>query len=123
MVYGAGGLDEISTLGETQVVELKNGEITEFTLVPEDYDIKRVTIEDVRVVREMKTPKPSRPCSKVKHGPYRDIVLMNAAAGLLLGGKVESYKDGITLAAELIDSGKAFATLKKLVDVSNQTAS
>ncbi|WP_319568591.1 anthranilate phosphoribosyltransferase [Cohaesibacter marisflavi] len=122
VVYGAGGLDEISTLGETQVVELKDGAITEFTLVPEAYGIKRVTIEDVRGGTGEENAQALTALLEGEKGPYRDIVLMNAAAGLLLGGKVANYKEGIELAAELIDSGKALATLKKLIDVSNQTA-
>nr|WP_321456970.1 anthranilate phosphoribosyltransferase [uncultured Cohaesibacter sp.] len=122
VVYGAGGLDEISTLGETKVVELKNGEITEFTLKPETYGLKRVTIEDVRGGTGDENAKALTALLEGEKGPYRDIVLMNAAAGLLLGGKVESYEKGIELAAELIDSGKALATLKKLIEVSNHTA-
>lgn len=122
VVYGAGGLDEISTLGETQVVELKDGAITEFTLVPEAYGIKRVTIEDVRGGTGDENAKALTALLEGEKGPYRDIVLMNAAAGLLLGDKVAHYKDGIELAAELIDSGKALAILKKLIDVSNQSS-
>ncbi|WP_319485145.1 anthranilate phosphoribosyltransferase [uncultured Cohaesibacter sp.] len=121
-VYGAGGLDEISTLGETQVAQLKDGEITEFTLVPEDYGIKRVTIEDVRGGDCQHNAKALTAVLEGEKGAYRDIVLMNAAAGLLLGDKVSDYKEGIALAAELIDSGKALATLKKLVEVSNRAA-
>nr|WP_321459147.1 anthranilate phosphoribosyltransferase [uncultured Cohaesibacter sp.] len=122
-VYGAGGLDEISTLGETKVAELKDGKISEFTITPEEYGIKRVTIKDVRGGDCQHNAKALTAVLQGEKGPYRDIVLMNAAAGLLLGDKVSDYKDGITLAGELIDSGKALATLKNLVEVSNQTAS
>ncbi|WP_319531726.1 anthranilate phosphoribosyltransferase [uncultured Cohaesibacter sp.] len=122
VVYGAGGLDEISTLGETKVAELKDGVIREFTLVPEDYGLKRVTIEDVRGGTGDENAKSMIALLEGEKGPYRDIVLMNAGAGLLIGDKVKTYAEGIELAAELIDSGKALASLKKLIEVSNRPA-
>ena len=121
VVYGEGGLDEISTLGETKVVEVKDGAIREFTLTPEEVGIKRATIEDIRGGTGDDNAKALTALLEGEHGAYRDIVLMNAGAGLLVAGKVDSYEDGIALAAETIDNGKALAALKKLVEVSNNT--
>ncbi|SNY93677.1 anthranilate phosphoribosyltransferase [Cohaesibacter sp. ES.047] len=121
-VYGAGGLDEISTLGETKVVELKNGEIRAFDLKPEDYGLKRVTIDDVRGGTGDENAKSMIALLEGEKGPYRDIVLMNAGAGLLIGDKVKTYEEGIEMAADLIDSGKALASLQKLIEVSNAEA-
>ncbi len=121
VVYGAGGLDEISTLGETKVAQLKDGEISEFIIAPEDVGIKRATIEDIRGGTGNHNAKALSALLEGEKGPYRDIVLMNAAAGLLIAGKAETYADGIELAAETIDSGKALAALNKLVDVSNRS--
>ncbi|WP_316862576.1 anthranilate phosphoribosyltransferase [uncultured Cohaesibacter sp.] len=121
VVYGAGGLDEISTLGETNVVELKDGKISEFTLKPEDYGFERVTIDDVRGGSGDENAKALTALLKGEEGPYRDIVLMNAAAGLLIGEKALTYEDGIALAADIIDNGNALATLNKLVEISNES--
>lgn len=120
VVYGAGGLDEISTLGETKVAQLKDGAISEFIIAPEDVGIKRATIEDIRGGAGDDNAKALIALLEGEKGPYRDIVLMNAAAGLLIAGKVDAYADGIELAANIIDSGKAQAALTKLVEVSNR---
>ncbi|TLP49047.1 MULTISPECIES: anthranilate phosphoribosyltransferase [Cohaesibacter] len=120
VVYGAGGLDEISTLGETKITQLKDGTISEFIIAPEDVGIKRATIEDIRGGTGDDNAKALMALLEGEKGPYRDIVQMNAAAGLLIAGKTDSYADGIELAAEIIDSGKALAALNKLVDVSNR---
>ena len=121
IVYGEGGLDEISTLGESQVMQLKDGAITEFTIKPEDVGIKRASMEDIRGGTGDDNAKALTALLEGDHGPYRDIVLMNAAGGLLVSGQVKSYADGIELAAETIDNGKALAALNKLVEVSNHS--
>ncbi|WP_373236089.1 anthranilate phosphoribosyltransferase [Cohaesibacter celericrescens] len=120
VVHGEGGLDEISTLGETTIVQLKDGAISEFTITPEQFGIKRATMEDIRGGTGDYNAKALTELLEGQTGPYRDIVLMNAGAGLVVAGKVDNLQDGITLAAETIDSGKALETLKTLVDVSNR---
>ena len=120
-VHGAGGLDEISTLGESQVVQLKDGEITKFTITPEEVGISRVAMEDIRGGTGEDNAKAMTSLMEGEKGPYRDIVLMNAAAGLVVASKVADYKDGIALAGETIDNGRALAALNKLVEVSNRT--
>ena len=119
-VYGEGGLDEISTLGESRVVELKNGEIKQFVITPEEVGIKRASMAQIRGGSGDHNAKALTALLEGEKGPYRDIVLMNAAAGFVVAGKVDIYADGIELAAETIDNGKALSTLKTLVDISNR---
>ncbi len=120
IIHGEGGLDEISTLGETQIVQLKDGEITRFTISPEDVGLPRAKMEDIRGGTGDANAVALRAILSGEKGPYRDIVVMNAAAGLLIGGKVDSYADGVELAQQIIDNGGALNALNKLVAVSNQ---
>jgi anthranilate phosphoribosyltransferase len=121
IIHGEGGLDEISTLGETQIVQLKDGEITRFTISPEDVGLPRARMEDIRGGTGDANAVALRAILSGEKGPYRDIVVMNAAAGLLIGGKVDSYADGVELAQQIIDNGDALNALNKLVAVSNQS--
>lgn len=121
IIHGEGGLDEISTLGETQIVQLKDGEITRFTISPEDVGLPRAKMEDIRGGTGDANAVALRAILSGEKGPYRDIVVMNAAAGLLIGGKVDSYADGVELAQQIIDNGDALNALNKLVAVSNQS--
>ncbi|SNZ07815.1 anthranilate phosphoribosyltransferase [Cohaesibacter gelatinilyticus] len=121
IIHGEGGLDEISTLGETQIVQLKDGEITRFTISPEDVGFPRAKMEDIRGGTGDANAVALRAILSGEKGPYRDIVVMNAAAGLLIGGKVDSYADGVELAQQIIDNGDALNALNKLVAVSNQS--
>ncbi|MCJ9428767.1 anthranilate phosphoribosyltransferase [Kordiimonas marina] len=111
VVHGEDGLDELTTTGTTYVAELKDGQIREFEVTPGDVGLATATLEDLKggdaevnaqAIRDLMAGKPS---------PYRDIVLMNAGAGLVVGGKAETLADGVKLAAETIDSGKAEALL------------
>jgi anthranilate phosphoribosyltransferase len=121
IIHGEGGLDEISTLGETQIVQLKDGEITRFTISPEDVGLPRARMEDIRGGTGDANAVALRAILSGEKGPYRDIVVMNAAAGLLIGGKVDSYADGVELAQQIIDNGDALNALNKLFAVSNQS--
>jgi anthranilate phosphoribosyltransferase len=119
VVHGSDGLDELTLTGTSSVVSLKNGEISEFEISPEDAGLPRASLED------LKGGDPERNASALIEAisgvetPYRNAVVYNAAAGLVIAGKVENLKDGAKLAGEAIDSGKAHSILKKLVDVSN----
>ncbi|MCV6600555.1 MAG: anthranilate phosphoribosyltransferase [Cohaesibacter sp.] len=121
IVHGASGLDEISITGESQIIQLKDGEITQFTLSPKDVDLPEATLDDIRGGTGDENALALRAVLSGEAGPYRNIVVMNAAAGLLIGDKVDTYRDGIAMAQETIDSGAAQKALENLVQVSNQT--
>lgn len=115
MVVHGDGLDEISHTGETRVSELMRGEIRTYYLSPEDIGLKRGKLADICGGNAEENARMTKDVLSGKPGPCRDVVLMNAAAALFVGGKVETLREGVELAAEVIDSGAALRKLKKLV--------
>ncbi len=120
VVYGTDKLDEISLSSPTIICEIKDGWYKQYTIRPEDFGLKTCRKEELVGGTPDENAKITRDIlSGKEQGPKRDAVLMNAGASLYIGGKAESMADGIKLAAELIDSGKAMQTLDKLIEVSN----
>lgn len=113
------GYDEITTTGETQVAELAGGEIRSFTLTPEGVGLKRHTNEELRGGDAAYNARMLRDMLGGAEGAYRDTVLMNAGAGLVVAGKATTLADGMEGAAQAIDSGRAIAVLEKLIEISN----
>ncbi len=116
VVHGIDGLDELSTLGETQISELVDGEVITYTREPEDFGLKRAT-KDAIAGKDL--PANVRATLRIllgEQGPRRDIVLLNAAAAIVVGGKASDIKDGIETAADSIDSKRAFEKVVQLVE-------
>jgi anthranilate phosphoribosyltransferase len=113
------GYDEITTTGETQVAELIGGEIRSFTLTPEAVGLKRHTKDELRGGDAAYNAKAMRDMLGGAAGAYRDTVLMNAGAGLVVAGKATTLADGMEAAAQAIDSGRALQVLDRLVEISN----
>lgn len=120
VVYGKDKLDEISMSAPTAVCEFKDGWFRSYTIAPEDFGFKHCTKEDLKGGTPEENAKITRDILGGAKGHKRNAVLMNAGAALYIGGKAETLKDGIALAAEIIDSGKALETLDKLIKVSNR---
>lgn len=120
VVYGKDKLDEISMSAPTAVCEFKDGWFRSYTIAPEDFGFERCTKDDLKGGTPEENAKITRDILGGAKGHKRNAVLMNAGAALYIGGKVETLKDGIALAAEIIDSGKALETLDKLIKVSNR---
>ena len=114
------GYDEITTTGETAVAELAGGEIRTFTLAPESFGLPRRTREELRGGDAAFNAGALRALLDGAPGAYRDTVLMNAGAGLVVAGVVKHLDDGIARAAGAIDGGHARGVLEKLVGVSNE---
>ena len=121
VVYGQDKLDEISMSSPTSICEIKDGWYKSYTICPEDFGFKTCKKEDLvggtpeenaQITRDILSGK--------ERGPKREAVLLNAGASLYIGGKAETFADGVKLAAEIIDSGKASETLEKLIDLSNK---
>jgi len=119
-VHGLDGLDEISLLGKTRINHLKNGEVTEMEIAPEDFGLTRCSLSDIR------TGTPDENAGTINGvfsgkitGPRRDAILLNAAGALVVGGKADGFLTGAALAGELIDSGAAAKKLQELKDMSN----
>lgn len=116
VVHGVDGLDEISTLGKTYIAWLKGGEIRTFIISPSDFNIRRASeIELSGSAPQEASEILFRILAGIDKGARRDIVLLNAAAGITVGGKADSLEDGIEIARESIDSGRAYGKLKELV--------
>lgn len=120
VVYGQDKLDEISLSAPTTVCEIRDGWFKSFVIAPEDFGFARCTREDLRGGTPEENAAITRSILGGEQGHRRNAVLLNAGASLYIGGKAESVKDGVTLAAELIDSGKASAVLDRLVAISNR---
>ncbi|XHC11984.1 anthranilate phosphoribosyltransferase [Labrenzia sp. ac12] len=119
VVHGSDGMDEITTTGPTAIAELKNGTIRSFEISPEDVDLAVSDPKDLKGGLPSENAKALRDVLAGAKNAYRDVVLFNAAASLLVADKVETLKDGVELAAQSIDSGSAADTLEKLVAASN----
>ena len=120
VVYGMDKLDEISMSAPTKVSEFKDGWYKVYTVKPENFGLTTCTKEDLVGGTPEENAQITRDILSGKlQGPKRDAVLMNAGASLYIGGKAESWAEGVKLAAEIIDSGKATATLEKMIEVSN----
>jgi len=113
-VHGA-GMDELSTVGESQVAEWRDGQVRLFTITPEAVGLPRATIDDLRGGAPAENAKALRALLDGAKGPYRDIVLMNAAAAFLVAEKVETLAEGVALGAASLDQGKAAGALERLV--------
>ena len=120
VVYGQDKLDEISMSAPTTVCEIRDGWFRSSVITPEEFGFSRCTKEDLKGGTPEENAAITLAILNGEKGYKRNAVLMNAGAALYIGGKAESMADGIALAAELIDSGKALATLKRLIEVSNR---
>jgi anthranilate phosphoribosyltransferase len=119
VVHGRDGLDELSTTGPTLVAELKDGNVTTFEVTPEEAGLPRATMADLKGGDAAVNAAALRQVLDGARGAYRDIVLLNTAAALVVGGRVQTLADGVGVAAASIDSGAARAALERLVAATN----
>ena len=120
VVYGQDKLDEISLSAPTTVCEIQDGWFKSYVITPEDFGLERCTKQDLAGGTPKENAQITRSVLNGQKGHRRNAVLMNAGAALYIGGKADSIAQGISLAAELIDSQKAMEVLQKLVEVSNR---
>jgi anthranilate phosphoribosyltransferase len=120
VVHGSDGLDEITLTGESKISEVRDGEVRTYYVAPEDFGLARTGIESIQggdvqrnagIIREVLSGQP---------GACRDVVLLNAAAGLVAGAKTSSLREGISLAEAAIDSGAARHCLERLISLSHR---
>jgi anthranilate phosphoribosyltransferase len=122
VVHGSDGLDEITTTGVTFVSELNNGKVRTFEVSPENAGLKRAKLEDLKGGDVAGNAAALRALLHGRGGPYRDIVVLNAAAALVVAGKAADLKAGAKLADEALASGKAAKTLAALAAISHGRA-
>ncbi len=120
VVHGDGGLDELSLSGPNLVARLKGGEVKTFKLSPEDAGLDSSGLDEVRGGEASENASIVEKILRGAKGPQRDIVLFNAGAVLSLAGKAEGIKEGVEMAAGVIDSGQALNVLENLRKISTE---
>lgn len=119
VVHAEDGLDEISIGAPTRVAELKGGDISVYTVTPEDFGLQRADLSTIAVEDAEQSLAMIKEVFADQPGPARDIVCLNAGAAIYAAGLTPSLADGVVLASEVIRSGKAGETHQSLVEVSN----
>jgi anthranilate phosphoribosyltransferase len=119
VVHGADGLDEMTTTGPTHAAELKDGRVRAFETTPDEAGIPMAAPADLKGGTPGENAEAMRRLLAGERGPFRDVVVYNAAAALVVAGKAGSLKEGAALAASAVDDGRAKATLEKLVAITN----
>ena len=119
VVHGEEGLDEISLCGPTKVSELRDNQVTTYSISPEDLGLTRCQLDDLRGGTPEECAAILRDILQGERGPKRDVVLLNSGAALCTSGVADSISRGIQMATESIDSGKAQEKLNLLIQVTN----
>jgi anthranilate phosphoribosyltransferase len=120
VVHGSDGLDEITISGESKISEVRDGEVRTYYVTPEDFGIARAPIGAIRGGDARQNAEIIRDILSGQPGTRTDVVLLNAAAGLAVGGKAPGLREGIDLAREAIHSGNALSRLNRLVDLTQK---
>ncbi len=115
VVHGEDGLDEITTTGKSQICELKNGQIENYSITPEDLGLPLAGLDSLKGGTVEENAKLLRSVLAGASGPQRDVVLMNAAAAVVAGDKAKSLVQGLDLARDALDSGRALAKLEQMI--------
>lgn len=118
VVHGS-GLDELTTTGETEVAEWADGRLRLFTITPEAVGLPRAALADITGGAPDHNAAALKRLLEGEIGPYRDIACLNAAAAFLVGDKVETLREGVDLARQVIDEGRALQALNRLVAITN----
>jgi len=120
VVHGSDGLDELTTTGPSRIVVLDGGKLLEMTVTPDDAGLPTATLDALKGGDPATNARALQQVLAGEQNAYRDIAVLNAAAGLVVSGKAGSLREGAGMAADAIASGKARATLDKLIAVSNR---
>ena len=120
VVHGHDGLDELSTTGRSKVTRLCDGDISMESVEPTELGLRPASPEDIRGGTPAENARTAVDILRGKTGPKREIVLLNAAAGIVVAGRAPDLKVGLVMAAESIDSGRALEKLEQLISVSNR---
>lgn len=120
IVHGLDGLDEISTFGATKISELKNDKVKTYTIKPEDCKISKTTPKEIAGTSANGNAEILLKVLRGEKGPARDVIQLNAGAAILVSGKAENLGEGLELAGEAIDSGRALEKLNQLIEITNR---
>jgi len=120
VVYGLDTLDEITITGETKVAELKNKNVTEYYIKPQDFGMKKAELSDIKGGTVEENADIARSVLQGEKGPRLDVVLLNASCALIACGMAKDFKDGIEIARDSIKSGRAKEKLERLIEFTNK---
>jgi anthranilate phosphoribosyltransferase len=120
VVHGEDGLDEITIAGKTRIGELKNGEVSEYTIRPEDFGMKVSAIETIQVQDSEQSKALLQSVLDNQPGPALDIVLLNAGAAIYVSGVADTLKQGVIRARAAVESGAAKEKLRQLIEITHQ---
>ena len=120
VVNGEDGLDEITIAGKTRIGELKNGEVSEYTIRPEDFGMKVSAIETIQVENSEQSRAVLQSVLDNQPGPALDIVLLNAGAAIYVSGVAGTLQEGVKMARAAVESGAAKEKLRQLVEITHQ---
>jgi anthranilate phosphoribosyltransferase len=120
VVHGSDGLDEITISGESKISEVRDGEVRTYYVTPEDFGIARAPITAIQGGDARQNAAIIRDILAGQGGIRCDVVLLNAAAGLVVGGKAHGLREGIEMARESIGSGRALSCLNQLVELTQK---
>lgn len=119
VVHGQDGLDELTTTTTTHVCALEGGQLSEFTVTPEEAGLPRATLEDLRGGAPRENAAALTGLLAGEKSPYRDIALLNGAAALIVADCATTLREGVEMGIEAIDSGRAKHALRRLIEISN----
>jgi anthranilate phosphoribosyltransferase len=119
VVHGADGLDELSTTGYTKVSECRDGKVQTFYVHPAEYGLPKNSVQELKGGDAVRNAERVREVLDGTPGAGRNVVLLNAGAGLFIAGRADSVRSGIAMASEALDSGSARAVLSSTVTQSN----
>ena len=120
VVHGADGTDEITITGPTYVVALQDGEISEFEISPDQAGLPLASLDELKGGEAAENAAALTALLQGAPGAYRDVVLFNAAAALIIAGKAADLPEGVAMAAHAIDEGQAMAKLRQVVEITNR---
>jgi anthranilate phosphoribosyltransferase len=120
VVYGLDTLDEITITGETKISELKNKRVKSFYIKPQDFGMKKAGLEDIRGGDVEENARIVQGVLEGEKGPRQDVVMLNASAAFVAGGIARDFNEGIKIAEESIQSGKAKEKLERLIEFTNK---
>lgn len=122
VVHGSDGLDEITTTSKTYIARLENGKIMQEEITPEDFGLRRANLDDIKGASAKENARALLDILNGRQNPYRDIVLANSAAAILISGKEENLEDALWCAAYALDSKKALKVLESYIDFTKENA-
>ena len=120
VVHAADGLDEISIASETYVVELRKGVLSEYTISPEQFNLSRGSLSDIQVETATESLKLIQQALRGETGSAKNIIALNAGAALYVSGIANNVDQGVKIALDIMDSGKANLKLQQLINQSNR---